>query len=208
MKAMRIQAVTLILILFGCCCCVDRSAAQSEVALFSITNTWRYNAWGTNVPTTPVSWAAADYDDSWWLTGQALFGDDSPGVYSLPFATPIPPPWVGGPLTTYFRIHFDFPSNSTIGVNLRASCLLDDGAVFYVNGAEVQRVRMPTGANQYNTFASGFLTTEGQYEPFTLSATNVRQGDNVFAATLHQLNSVSSDTAFALALTASSPFRS
>lgn len=203
MKAMRSQAVTLILVLVGCCCLAERSAAQIEVSLFSITNTWRYNAWGTNVPTTPVSWTPADYDDSWWLAGQALFGSETtPEIYSIPFTTPIPATSAGGPHTAYFRTHFDLPSNSAAGLILRASCLLDDGAVFYVNGAEVQRVRMPTGAISYNTFALRGPPTEGGYETFSFSATNVHQGDNVLAAELHQVNSTDSDTAFALLLTA------
>lgn len=181
----------------------DRAIGQTELQLVTFTTPWKYyltNAYGPD-----GAWTATNYDDSSWLTGLPLFGGDAnpAAPYLIPFSTAIATPPGGGPATLYFRTHFEFPSN-TAGVTLTASILLDDGAVCYLNGAEVQRIRMPAGAVTYGTWAYN-QPSEGVFEVFNMPTTNLRRGDNVLAAELHQTSAVSADSAFGMSLTALIP---
>ena len=45
-------------------------------------------------------------------------------------------------ITYYFRTHFSF-TNRLSGAALLFTDYIDDGAVFYLNGAELYRLRMP-----------------------------------------------------------------
>ena len=56
-------------------------------------------------------------------------------------------------ITYYFRTHFTF-TNSLAGVTLIFSNYIDDGAVFYLNGAEIYRQNMPAGPVDYLSSAS------------------------------------------------------
>ena len=80
--------------------------------------------------------------------------------------------------------------------------VVDDGAVFYINGAEAYRLGMEAGNVEYGTLASrsvGDATAEG---PFTISADSLVNGDNVIAVEVHQQKIDSSDIVFGLALNA------
>ena len=112
--------------------------------LITMTNTWSYDQAGIDRGT---AWRAPAYDDSAWPLGAALFGvDDSvPFPYPLPVATPLTRPDQGGPITTYYRTRFPF-TNATSGVMLYSESYVDDGAVYYLNGAQVGRVRMVASA--------------------------------------------------------------
>ena len=78
--------------------------------------------------------------------------------------------------------------------------IIDDGAVLYLNGTEIRRLHMPTGAIAYDTHASDH---ESELEgPFTVSLTNLVAGDNVMAVEVHQASSGSSDLVFGLSLAA------
>lgn len=183
------------------------SQAQIPVPLVSLTDPWRYNAWSTNLPTAPVSWTATNYDDTWWLPGQPVFGAVDSWVlapFGLSLQSPIPPPAAGGPLTVYYRTQFSFPSNRPAGVTLVASNLVDDGAVFYLNGREIQRLGMSAGTVSYGTLAYRTVGNAG-YEVFSIPATDVRPGDNVLAVEVHQWNSTSPDALFGMSLTALFP---
>jgi hypothetical protein len=208
MHRIHTSAIAMVLALIGWGATVAIGQAQIHVPLVSLTDTWRYNAWGTNVPTTPLSWTATNYDDSWWLPGLPLFGTEDSWVLDplgLSILTPIPAPATSGPLTVYFRTHFDFPSNSAAGVTLAASNLVDDGAIFYLNGKEIQRIGMPAGAASYGTFANRTVWDATSYEVFSVPATNVHSGDNVLAVELHQVNSNTVDALFGMSLTANMP---
>jgi hypothetical protein len=58
-----------------------------------------------------------------------------PYPYPLPIITPLTRPDRGGPVTVYFRTRFQF-NEATTGVTLYSESLVDDGAVFYLNGME------------------------------------------------------------------------
>ena len=94
---------------------------------------------------------------------------------------------------TYFRLHFN--STSTNWAFFTFSNRIDDGAVFYLNGVEAQRVRVGTGLVQHTSLATA-STIENTIDAFTVIGTNLVSGDNVIAASVHQYTSSSSDTVF------------
>src|SRR5258708_34051 len=117
-------------------------APAQEVQLLSVSNSpWRYLANGANQGT---AWAHPPVPDNSWSNGFGLFGFETTSNVYLPdvFRSFIAPLSQGGPVTAYFRTHFPWPPNPLVGVTLRAKALLDDGAVFYLNGVEVGRLRV------------------------------------------------------------------
>ncbi len=91
----------------------------------------------------------------------------------------------------YFRTHFNFNGVPTNAI-LQLETYIDDGAVIYLNGTELQRLGMAAGPVNSQTFAN--RTTNGEFEqnqfPFTAQLLN---GDNVIAVEVHQVNGTSSD---------------
>ena len=160
--------------------------------LIANTNVWKYNQ--TTIP--GADWITPGYTgDGGWPSGAAL-------LYVETDAKPWPKntPLTLGRMTYYFRTHFNVPTN-TAGMTLDLRTIIDDGAVFYLNGQEVIRLHMPAGAVDYNTAAdSNESALEG---PFTLSAESLHVGDNVMAVEVHQVNATSSDIVFGLSLDAS-----
>jgi hypothetical protein len=109
--------------------------AVNRTLVFDVTQSWKY----TTNNLDGINWTASGYDDSAWLgPGPGLlYIEDSTAV--TPRNTPLPAPLQR---TYYFRTHFDF-AGSMAGLSLVFSNYVDDGAVFYLNGAEIYRLRMP-----------------------------------------------------------------
>ncbi|MBK7999117.1 MAG: hypothetical protein IPK15_10495 [Verrucomicrobia bacterium] len=105
------------------------------VNLLPIDASWRYLQ-GGNLD--GVNWQAPAFDDSAWPSGQALLG--AGGATPEPVRTPLVSSSAN--VTYYFRSSFNVPANFT-ATSLQFSNLIDDGAVFYVNGREVARYNMP-----------------------------------------------------------------
>ena len=93
------------------------------------------------------------------------------------------------------------PETNTPGATLTMTSIIDDGAVFYVNGVELLRRRMPTGQITSTTFASQ-NATDGTLETVTLSPTNFQSGLNYLAVEVHQVNATSSDITFGMSIQA------
>jgi hypothetical protein len=106
-------------------------------------------------------------------------------------------------VTYYFRTRFVL-TNIVQGGSLAFSGYIDDGAVFYLNGTEIYRLRVPT--NQVaSTLATGFPCNGDAtcLDSFTIpisSLTNLVLGENVLAAEVHNYNAQSPDVTFGLSL--------
>ena len=142
-----------------------------------VTATWRFHDGGLDLGT---AWRATGYDDSAWASGAALFYvEDAP--LPAPKSTPLAP----NRNTYYFRSTFQLAGNPAEKVvTLRP--IVDDGAVVYVNGAEVARFNMPTGAVNYSTLAASAIANATFSGPFMLPVGNLVAGQNVLAVELHQ----------------------
>jgi len=185
--------------------------------LISLTNSWKF----TTNNLDGVNWTAPGYDDTNWLgEGPALLHMEASTLVA-PKNTVLPP-GVGQPIsqpiprTYYFRTHFEFAGETPSG--LIFSNYIDDGAVFYVNGAEVRRLRVPAaptaitnntpanGSPCAGTAQAGDAATQCP-DVFVVSGnllTNLVQGDNVIAVEVHNVPTAN-DLVFGSALIALSP---
>ncbi|MCA9171914.1 MAG: lamin tail domain-containing protein, partial [Planctomycetales bacterium] len=96
--------------------------------------------------------------------------------------------------TYYFRREFKF-EGETAGAKLQLNFMIDDGAVFYLNGQEIYRENMPAGAVNATTPATSQITEIGATGWITVPATALVRGDNVLAIEVHK-NGGANDDAF------------
>lgn len=164
-------------------------------------------------------WLAPGYQPTApWALGQALFDAKRPARATLPpnnepVRTQLNltnPPTAGEVSAAYyFRAQFRFPGPPA-GARLFLRALVDDGAVFYLNGREVLRLGMPAfpASVNYNTYATRTQgDTQTIYEgPFPIPSEALVEGDNVLAAEVHQVNLASSDASFAAQLIGRVPY--
>jgi hypothetical protein len=165
--------------------------------IISITAPWRYTT--NNVDN--ANWTSTGYDDaSWSGPGNGLLYIETA---SLPAAksTPLPLGPGGHPKSCYyFRTKFTVTNTAQV-VALYFRHLVDDGAVFYLNGAEIQRVRIYAGpvANATLAYTSPPGGDATAMESFTVVGglrTNLIEGVNVLAVRVHQNGADSSDVVF------------
>ena len=156
---------------------------------------WTYLDDGSDQGT---AWFGTSFDDSGWALGNAELGygdGDETTVVSF-----------GGDSsdkheTTYFRHSFSV-TDPTDYYSLDLNVLRDDGAVVYINGAEVARYNMPTGSITFTTLASSVVggADESIFFNVSLDPTILSAGTNVIAVEIHQANITSSDISFNLEL--------
>ena len=174
-------------------------AAQPRFNLIPLDAVWRYSAVSNDLGT---AWRTGNYDDmaAGWQSGPQLFGDD-PNSYPLAFASPLPVPH---PITMYFRHRFNFIENP-LRVTLVASNLVEDGAVFYLNGVRVGDIRVPNPDPVFATSATRAPEPHPGWEIIEFVPANLIQGENVLAVELHQSGADSVDAAMAVVLDAIMP---
>ena len=176
--------------------------ATGNSALVTVSGTaWRVNATGNDLGT---AWREIGYDDSQagWSAGAGLFGfTTNSAAYPAPIQTPL----AGGQTTYYLRAQFQW-TNDPASVVLVASNYLSDGAVFYLNGAEVKRLRLPSGDVLFNTPALGVPATEGQVEVAGFATTPLVIGANLLAVEAHQTAGDQADLVFGMSLVAATQF--
>lgn len=154
---------------------------------------WRFDDTGADLG---VAWRATDYDDSSWSNGVAElgFGDgDEATVVSF------------GPeadnkfITTHFRHTFVVDTNDVYS-QLTFRLRYDDGAVIYLNGAQIMRANLPA-IYAFDTLASAAVegTNEQTWSQFTVPG-NLLAATNVVAVELHLAATNDADLTFDLEL--------
>ena len=164
-----------------------------ESLLLPMEAEWRYNADGNDLQT---SWRLPSFNDGGWERGDALLYNENanlPGPKNTLIEL--------GPITFYFRTTFEFDGILEQS-ELFLRTIVDDGAVFYLNGIEVLRVNMPAGVISASTLASPGVSDAVVNGPFTLPTVALRQGTNTLAVEVHQGSSNSSDVVFGAELSA------
>ncbi len=152
---------------------------------------WHYRQSGDPPP---ANWKEPDFDDSLWNVGQGVLAAEE-GELPSTIRTPLSI----GALAYYFRGSFQLEDPSG-PFELQMRSLVDDGAVFYLNGTEFLRSGMPEGAVDENTRANrgvGNATWEG---PFILPHELLQPGENVLAVEVHQISPTNSDVVFGMLL--------
>jgi hypothetical protein len=160
-------------------------------------SSWRYDQRGA-LPA--ANWMATNYDDSTWPTGTGALGfpvgENLLGLVGVNTTLNIN---TNGAqiITYYFRTRFVL--STTNNVTLTTSNLIDDGAVFYLNGREIQRVAMGTTNITYSSVATrGDEVSARGADTFAIAITNAVVGTNVLAVEVHQ-NSASGSSDLILA---------
>src|SRR5436190_664240 len=112
------------------------------VTLIPSNSVWKYLDNGTDQGT---AWRGISFDDSLWASGPAElgYGDDTE-TPPRPEATVLQygPDAANKYTNYYFRRYFTVTNASSVS-NLIIRLMRDDGAVVYINGAEVRRDNMP-----------------------------------------------------------------
>lgn len=172
---------------------IDYGVTESPVTLINVTDEWKYEQSGTNLG---GAWHEPDYNDSSWPSGPALLYVENAGL-PAPKNTPLQL----GAITYYFRKEF-LVEGPVENAALNLSTIIDDGAVFYLNGREIYRLGMPDGTISYLTEASRSVGDAVNEGPFVVPADALLEGANVLAVEVHQTSANSSDIVFGLELDA------
>ena len=171
-----------------------RDTIDFYATLIGQRSSWKYLDDGSDQG---AAWRDPDFDDGDWRSGRAQLGygdgDESTRIQSGPSDDKH--------ITTYFRHTFHVPLRSEYD-GVQVQLMRDDGAVVYLNGHEVARSNMPSGAITADTTASSTVSgsTESSFFRFTLDATRLEPGENVVAVEVHQVSPTSSDMSFDLSL--------
>ena len=173
-------------------------ASTTDIVLVEKGSEWKYFDQGLDLDT---MWRTLDSDDAGWPSGSAQLGyGDGDEATVVNFG----PDSANKYVTTYFRRTFTVDDPS-VYQSVTLNILRDDGAVVYLNGTEVFRTNMPSGAVAYDTWASVAIggADESAYETATLDPALLVAGANTLAIEVHQANGTSSDVSFDAELTAS-----
>ena len=180
--------------------------AINERAAITKGAVWKYSDVGENLGSSllveghedysEANWKHPAFDDAEWKSGKAELGygeDDE--------ATPID---FGGDknskhITAYFRHAFTLESLER-AVSARLELKRDDGAIVYLNGAEVARDNMRRGSITGKTLANATSDDGNDFHEFTVPLGLLRSGRNVVAVEVHQTKPTSSDVSFDFAL--------
>ncbi len=153
--------------------------------LISLGSSWAYHDLMMAPPQqSGTEWYELSYDTMSWGVGPAQLGygdgDEATEISS-------------SALTGYFRHVFNVNDPDDFS-SLNLYLVYDDGAVIYLNGAEVWRKNMPEGPVDYGTFAS---SNSGDNATATMNVANTLVvGDNILAVEVHQRSAGSSDISF------------
>ena len=176
------------------------SPPASPVTLVSTGAVWKYLDNGSDPGST---WTQLGFNDTSWPSGPAMLGyGDANGTWPRTTNSFGPDP-NNKYITTYYRRRF-VVSNIWGYNHLTARLERDDGAIGYLNGTEVFRSNMPTGAISRTTLATTAVgnADETRFYLFPLDPALLRNGTNLLAVEIHQSGATSSDIAFDLALQA------
>jgi hypothetical protein len=171
------------------------AAATRGRSLVNQGSIWRYRDNGSNQG---VAWRQSNFDDSQWPSGSAEFGYGERDEVTTNQFGPNP---AAKFITTYYRTSFVY-TNIARFKRVMVGLLRDDGAVVYLNGAEVFRSNMPGGTIGYTTLASSAVdgANETTFFQATINPTNIVRGTNLVAVEIHQQRADSSDISFDLDL--------
>lgn len=160
------------------------TAIQAQTTIFNLQSSWKYY----DSDTAPAStWKNTNFDVSSWASGNAPLGFGDPVMTVIHNGTT-------GLLTAYFVK--DFTVNlADLSNNIEFGLRRDDGIIVYLNGEEVIRDNMPSGAVTHTTLSS--TTVDGAAETainiFTIPKNKFVQGNNRISIELHNRGTTSSD---------------
>lgn len=181
------------------------SYSQTNIVPFG--SIWKYFA--NNAASAPaIAWqGGAAFNDAAWPSGAGRLGFGDAQTTCIPAGCisgggSVCTPGTCSPkfTTTYFRLTGVTIANPAAFTHFVITMRRDDGAVVYVNGQEVWRTNMPSGAIAYTTFASSAMDGANETADFVspdIATTFFSAGsNNIVAVELHQSTAGSSDLGF------------
>src|SRR5262249_25853619 len=163
----------------------------AQSTLVATGSVWKYLNDGSDQGT---AWRDKNFDDSAWPMGPAELGfgegDKSTVIGSM-----------ANGFITFYSLRALPVADASSFTKLAVLLKRDDGAIVYLNGFEVFRSNMPTGAVDYLTHAAMAAADDGK-DLFTNAVPPglLSKGENVLAVEVHQNTNTSSDISFDLAL--------
>jgi hypothetical protein len=151
-----------------------------------MTNQWSYYQAGPP----DAAWKDNAFNHAAWAVGRGLLyveTADLPGPKTTPLTL--------GQLAYYFRAKFTLPSVPA-GATLRLNHIIDDGAVFYLNGRELYRFGFAADVVIQHSTPCTLVGDAVLTGPITLPAGLLQVGENVLAVEVHQATASSSDIVF------------
>uniref|UniRef100_UPI00356B6063 choice-of-anchor D domain-containing protein n=1 Tax=Lutibacter sp. TaxID=1925666 RepID=UPI00356B6063 len=132
-----------------------------------------------------------------WQTDTGLYSTWSKGFAQLGFGDSDETTVINDvdQITTYFRKSFEVSATEAAFKNLVLNAIIDDGMVVYIDGVEVWRDNMPTGAIVFSTVATTDTPNEDDWKNIILT-NNLTVGTHEIAVEVHQNSSTSSDVSF------------
>ncbi len=156
---------------------------------------WKYEQSGTDLGSL---WRAAAYDDFTWPGGAALLAEST---VSLPEPIRTPLTSATNKPTYYFRKNFTLPATATNAL-LRLRPIVADGAVFWLNGAELFRLGITNNPVLFTTRASRTVAFPGYEGPVDVSAPSLTPGNNALAVEVHKADPAVAQVVFGTILEA------
>jgi hypothetical protein len=157
---------------------------------------WKYDI--NNGDRFGTGWEATAYNDSAWPSGPSGLGHDV-SVNGVPIRTELN--YMSNGVPAFFRRHFTLPGSGTQYGGLVINSVMEDGAVYYINGQEVLRQNVNPGVLSAATLTIGNQTDPTPIQgPFFAPSTGLVTGDNVIAVAVLQSAVASSDLEMALDL--------
>ena len=166
--------------------------------------TWKFNRTGDDLG---PDWFQTTYavDGSNWREGSGLFGVETSPL-PAPLGTSWPDDYTRSIVRYYYQIEFEFDGVAA-GGDLALQHVVDDGAVFYLNGQELEtadnrstRFNMAAGEIGNTTLASPGVSNAKLSDVIPLDPDDFVVGTNTLSVEVHQSSSGSNDTVFGLQL--------
>lgn len=178
---------------------VAGKALRADTTYVKFGSIWKYLDNGTAAPVGAgaADWRSVSFNDAAWKSGPAELGYGANRERTTIRYGSNP---ASKYITTYFR-HVVTIANTAAYSTIRLNAYIDDGAVIYVNGAEVARMNIK-GNPVYSTLAAYAEDNGNAISTFNIPLTGFVNGSNVIAVEVHQSAPNSSDLAFDLELIA------
>ena len=169
-------------------------ATFETIRVSPLGSTWLYNQAGRDLG---ANWYETIYtaDQVDWFSGPAPVGYKA-GNQADFIQTFLASPRSLDPRvsTYYFQRQFDFNGDlDEPGLKLQLSHLIDDAAVFYLNGVEIQRFHLPNGPIRYETLSSKNVRNAEWVGPVFLPIERLHVGTNTLSVEVHQRTLSSND---------------
>ncbi len=153
-------------------------------------NGWRFVESGAGLT---GDWMEENLDDSQWKRGQAPLGYGEEDIETeLGFGEDPR----NKNAAAFFRRTFEAENLKSFEV-FAGAIRADDGAVIYLNGKEIRRVRMGQAEIGRDSFSEGTTQSksglEGKFVPFRIDRKALKEGENVIGVSVHQRHGASSD---------------